>query len=130
MVVAKEIPTRRSWRMNCLCTGKLNLLHFCTKSQVLFTLEGHGRPLIIANEDLGAVAEQGDKDDELWVINNITVPGVLYFDTYKSCQQCKSRVEQQTQCLGKSSKTDCMVMQKFNLFPQHTTAKSVKWSKL
>jgi hypothetical protein len=24
-------------------------------------------------EDIGAVAEQGDRDDELWVINNITV---------------------------------------------------------
>ena len=38
--------------------------------------------------DIGAVAEQGDRDDELWVINDVTVAGVLYFDTYKSCLQC------------------------------------------
>lgn len=31
--------------------------------------------------DIGAVAEQGDRDDELWVINNVTVAGVPYFDT-------------------------------------------------
>ena len=80
-------------------------------------------PQIIANEDLGAEPEQGDKDDKLWVINNVTVADVLYFDTYKSCLQCKARVEPQTQCLGKCSKMDCMVMQRFDRFPQHTTVK-------
>ena len=48
---------------------------------------------IIPIEDIGAVAEQGDRDDELWVINNVTVAGVPYFDMYKSCLQCKARVE-------------------------------------
>ena len=35
---------------------------------------------IISIEDIGAVAEQGDRDDEVWVINDVTV---AYFDTYK-----------------------------------------------
>ena len=29
---------------------------------------------------IGAVIKQGDRDDELWVINNVTVAGVPYFD--------------------------------------------------
>ena len=71
---------------------------------------------IIPIEDIGAVAEQGDRDDELWVINNVTV---AYFDTYESCLQCKARVEPHTDCLGKCSKMDCMMMQRFDLCPPH-----------
>ena len=78
---------------------------------------------IIPIENIGAVAEQADRDDELWVINNVTVAGVPYFDRYKSCLQCKARVEPHTGRLGKCSKTDCMMMQRFDLCPQHITAK-------
>ena len=74
-------------------------------------------------EDIGAVAEQGDRDDKLWVINNVTVAGVPYFDTYKSCLQCKARVKPHSDCLGKCSKKDCMMLQRFDLCTQHTTAK-------
>ena len=72
--------------------------------------------------DIGAVAEQGDRDDELWVINDVTVAGVPYFDTYL---QCKARVEPHTDRLGQCSKMDCMMMQRFDLCPQHTTAKLI-----
>ena len=65
---------------------------------------------IILIGDIGAVAEQGDRDDELWVINNVTVAGVPYFDMYKLCLQCKVRVEPYTEHLGKRLKMDCMVM--------------------
>ena len=78
---------------------------------------------IIPIGDIGAVAEQGDRDDELWAINNVTVAGVTYFDTYKSCLQCKARVEPHTERLSKCSKMDCMMMQRFDLCPQHITAK-------
>ena len=78
---------------------------------------------IIPIEDIGAVAEQRERNDELWVINNVTVAGVPYFDTYKSCLQCKARVEPHTDYLGKCSKMDCMMMQRFDLCPQHTTPK-------
>ena len=87
-----------------------------------FTMAKEGSEIIPIG-DIGAVAEQGDRDDELWVINNVTVAGVPYFDTYKSCLQCKARVEPHTECLGKCSKMDCMMMQRFNLCPQHITAK-------
>lgn len=56
---------------------------------------------IILIRDIGAVAEQGDRDDELWVINNVTVAGVPYFDMYKLCLQSKVRVEPYTERLGK-----------------------------
>ena len=78
---------------------------------------------IIPIGDIGAVAEQGDRDDELWVINSVTVAGVPYFDTYKSCLQCKARVELHTERLSKCSKMDCMMMQRFDLCSQHITAK-------
>ena len=46
-----------------------------------------------------------------------------YFDTYKFCLQCKARVEPQTDSLGKCSKSDCMMSQRYDLCPEHTTAK-------
>ena len=52
---------------------------------------------IVPIEDIGAVAGQGDRDDELLVISNVTVAGVLYFDTYKSSLQYKARVEPHTE---------------------------------
>ena len=53
-----------------------------------FTMAKEGSE-IIPIEDLGAVAEQGDRDDELLVIN-VTVAGVPYFNTYKSSLQYKA----------------------------------------
>ena len=72
---------------------------------------------IIPIEDIGAVAEQGNRDDKLWVISNVTVTGVRgpYFETNKSCLQCKARVEPHSDRLGKCSKMDRMMMQRFNL---------------
>ena len=52
------------------------------------TLAKEGSKIILIG-DIGAVAEQGDRDDELLVINNVTVAGIPYFNTYKSCLQCK-----------------------------------------
>ena len=72
---------------------------------------------IIPIEDIGAVVDQGDRDDEMWVISDITVA------MYKSCLQCKTRFEPHTECLGKYSKTACIITQKYDLCPQHTTAK-------
>jgi len=77
---------------------------------------------IIPVGDIGAVAEQGDRDDELWVID-LTVAGVPYFDTYKSSLQCKARLEPHTECLSKCSKMHCMMMQRFDFCPQHITVK-------
>ena len=47
-----------------------------------------------------------DRDDELWMINDVTVGGIPYFDMYKSCLQHKARVEPITEHLSKCSKTE------------------------
>ena len=57
------------------------------------------------------------------MIKNVTVAGVPYFDTYKSCLQCKARVEPNSERLGKCSKPECRMMQRLDLCVQHTTAK-------
>ena len=107
--------------------GNVNAMHkdqsYCLKNFMVreyqttksLTMAKEGSE-IIPIEDIGAVAEQGDRDDELWVINNVTV---AYFDTYESCLQCKARIEPHTDCLGKCSKMDCMMMQRFDLCPSH-----------
>ena len=64
-----------------------------------------------------------EEEDELWVINNATVVGVPYFDSYKSCFQCKARVEPNSDRLGKCSQPDCQMTQRLDLCPPHTTAK-------
>ncbi len=69
------------------------------QSTKYFTMAKEGSE-IIPIEDIGTVAEQGDRYDELWVIKNVTVAGVPYFDTYKSCLQCNARVEPHTESLG------------------------------
>ena len=99
----------------CYC-----LKNFIRVSEHKIPHDGQGR---LRNRPKGAVAEEGDRDDELWVINNVTVAGVPYFDTYKSCLQSKARVEPHTDCLGKCSNMDFVMMQRFDLCPQETTAK-------
>ena len=57
------------------------------------------------------------------VIKNVTIIGVPHLDKYKACLQCKARVEAQTPPFGRCSKVDCMMMQRYNLCGEHTTAK-------
>ena len=92
------------------------------QSTKYLTMAKEGSEIVLI-DDLGVVVEEGDRDDELWVIDDVTVGGVPYFDTYKSCLQCKARVEPHTERLGKCSKMECMMTQRYDLCPQHTTAK-------
>ena len=57
--------------------------------------------IIITIDDVRPVNERPEEEDKLWVINNTTVAGVPYFDSYKSCLQCKARVEPNSDRLGK-----------------------------
>ena len=92
------------------------------QSTKYLTMSKEGSEIFVI-EDIGAVAVQGDRDNEPWVIKDVTVGGVPYFDTYKSRLQCKARVEPHTEHLGKCSKMACMMMQSIDLCPRHTTAK-------
>lgn len=44
---------------------------------------------VIYMEDIGAVVDQEDRDNLLWLITDVTVRGVPCFDKYKLCLQCK-----------------------------------------
>ena len=60
------------------------------QSTKYLTMAKEGSEIMLI-EDIGAVAEQGDRDDELWVINNVTVGGVLT----STCtnRACSARLE-------------------------------------
>ena len=58
------------------------------QSTIYLTMAKEGSDIIVI-DGLGVVVEEGDRDDELWVIDDVTVGGVSYFDTYKPCLQCK-----------------------------------------
>ena len=62
-------------------------------------------------------------DDEYTTIYNVQVIGVLQLDNYKSCLQCRARVEPLSPPLGKCTKEDCLMMQLFDLCPEQITAR-------
>ena len=101
------------------CDGKV----YCLKNFMVqeyqsikyLTIAKEGSEIVLI-DDLAVVVEEGDRDDELWVIDDVTVGGVPYFDTYKSCLQC---VEPHTEHLGKCSKMECMI-RKGTIFAHNT----------
>ena len=76
--------------------------------------------------DIGEV-EQGDSDSEFEHVNSeiseVQIIGVLQLDTYKECLQCKARVEPLALPLGKCSKADCAMMQRYDLCTNQLSAK-------
>ena len=62
-------------------------------------------------------------DDEYTTIYNVQVIGVLQLDNYKSCLQCRARVEPLSPPLGKCTKEDYLMMQLFDLCPEQITAR-------
>ena len=64
----------------------------------------------------------GNCDDDI-TLQNVTIIGVPLLDTHRACLQCKARVEPLTPPLGRCSRADCKMMQRYDLCAQHTTAK-------
>ena len=62
-------------------------------------------------------------DDEYTTIYNVQVIGVPQLDDYKSCLQCRARVEPLSPPLGICTKEDCLMMQLFDLCPDQITAR-------
>ena len=62
-------------------------------------------------------------DDEHMTIKDVQIIGIHQLDSYKSCLQCKARVEPLTPPLGKCTKEDCMMMQLFDLCQDQTVAR-------
>ena len=78
---------------------------------------------IIEIDDIGSLVEGSEEEEELMEIKNVAIVGVPYLYSYKSCLQCKARVEPQTPPLGKCSKGECKMMQRYDLCTEHTSAK-------
>ena len=76
---------------------------------------------IIPVEDIGVVAAASDTNDE--DLHNVVIVGVPHLDKHKACLQCKARVEPLTPPLGRCSKPECKMLQRFDLCLDHTTAK-------
>ena len=85
------------------------------------TMGGEGAELIPI-KDIGTVALQHNADPDCEVVlHDVTI--VLHLDTVRACLNCKGRVEPQTPPLGKCSRPDCRMMQRYDLCTEITTAK-------
>ena len=73
-------------------------------------------------DDIGVVVEQADTEDEV-TIQNVTIIGVPHLDIYKACLQCKARVEPLTPPLGRCSRGDCQMLQRYDICGVNTAAK-------
>ena len=82
---------------------------------------------IVPIEDIGVVAAASNINDEEEVtVHNVVILGVPHLDTHKACSQCKARVEPLTPPLGRCSKPECKMLQRFDLCIDHTTAKLLR----
>ena len=62
-------------------------------------------------------------DDEHTTIHNVTIIGVSEFNHYRSCLLCHARVEPQTPPDGKCTRSDCLMLQAFDLCPEQISAR-------
>ena len=69
-------------------------------------------------DDIQNVVNEVLDDDEVTVIQNPQIIGVIELDNYRSCLQCKARVEPQTPPLGKCTREDCLMIQLFDICPE------------
>ena len=77
---------------------------------------------LIPIKDIGTVALQHNADPDCEVVlHDVTI--VLHLDTVRACLNCKGRVEPQMPPLGKCSRPDCRMMQRYDLCTEITTAK-------
>ena len=71
--------------------------------------------------DIGEVTQgDGEKDETM---NNAVIVAVLQLDAYCSCLRCKARVEPSSPPLGRCSKVDCAMLQRYDVCPEHTSTK-------
>ena len=66
---------------------------------------------------------QPPDDEEHTVIKDVQIIGVHQLDSYKTCLQCKARVEPLTPPLGKCTNEDCKMIQLFDLCQDQTIAR-------
>ena len=77
---------------------------------------------ITSIDDIGTVAQQSNAE-EVITLQNVTVIGVPHLDIYKGCLNCRARVEPLTPPLGRCSRSECLMMQRYDLCREITSAK-------
>lgn len=132
VIVADETSTARVvlWEehMNCLRDKK----SYCLKNFIVkkyqstnyLTMSREGTEITLI-EDIGNVAESIDDLDEIIEIKDVLIVGVPHLDTYRACIQCNGRVEPQTPPLGKCTRIDCKMMQRYDVCKENITAKLI-----
>lgn len=91
---------------------------FCGKSLTM----GREGSEIRQIPDIGEVSKD-DTGRKLQTITNATIIGVLQLDSYRSCFRCKARVDPISPPLGRCSKSECNMLQRFDICTSHTSAK-------
>ena len=79
---------------------------------------------IIGIEDIGDVVEDSellDEPDE--EIRNAQIVGVAQLDKYKACLRCKARVEPLSLPLGRCSKSECDMLQRYGTCQDQLSAR-------
>lgn len=74
-------------------------------------------------DDLTDTINEVPTDDEHTTIHNVTIIGVSELDHYRSCLLCHARVEPQTPPDGKCTRSDCLMLQAFDLCPEQISAR-------
>ena len=85
---------------------------------IKFLSMGKESSTIIPIADIGEVQHYPHVPDNIETITNASIVGVLRLDNYKSCLCCKARVEPCSPPLGRCSKTDCGMLQRFDVCAQ------------
>ena len=81
---------------------------------------------IIAVGDIGPVfGASSETSEDCIEFTNVIIVGVPELDTYKMCFRCRSRVESSTPQLGRCTRFDCQMLQRFDICQDVTTAKLV-----
>ena len=60
---------------------------------------------------------QQSNAEEVITLQNVMVIGVPHLDIYKGCLNCRARVEPLTPPLGRCSRSECLMMQRYDLVP-------------
>ena len=75
-------------------------------------------------DDLMDIVDEIPTDnDEHTTIHHVTIVGVLELDHYRSCLLCHARVEPQTPPDGKCTRSDCLMLQVFDLCQEQVYAR-------
>ena len=73
-------------------------------------------------EDMASDSDAEERQ-QIKQLSNAQIIGVPHLDTYKACIRCKARVEPLTPPLGRCSRPDCLMPQRFDFCKDQLSAK-------